>query len=302
MSLPTWQEVAVCGPEAGDSCYRLNLQSQFCCCLVAQSCGLSAVPWTEACQTTLSMGFPRQESWSGLPFPSPQSQFTQHMVGITIFHLRITHLSLLVSKWKMMLCLWRDRKYVQLKNMSYPLKQFICSCHLLNVFSVLFSFLSESGCKCPHLPSPNFSFAYRAECWYLCLLCPHWCASLPHPWCYISLGGCDIPAVSRALFCPYGAAIHYRNPCLRTCGFSETCSHGFCWLPGWGASSVQMAHLHLAHSSSSGHGPDQIELFSGYFTCESMLFCGRIRRGSCSQEGRKPRVAREWRVPGFSCL
>ena len=114
MSLPTWQEVAVCGPEAGDSCYRLNLQSQFCCCLVAQSCGLSAVPWTEACQTTLSMGFPRQECWSGLPFPSPKSQFTQHMVGITIFHLRITHLSLLVSKWKMMLCLWRDRKYVQL--------------------------------------------------------------------------------------------------------------------------------------------------------------------------------------------
>lgn len=23
-----------------------------------------------------------------------------------------------------------------------------------------FSFLSESGCKCPHLPSPNFSFPY----------------------------------------------------------------------------------------------------------------------------------------------
>ena len=24
-----------------------------------------------ACQTPLSMGFPRQEYWSGLPFPSP---------------------------------------------------------------------------------------------------------------------------------------------------------------------------------------------------------------------------------------
>ena len=30
-----------------------------CCCLVPQSC------------PTLSMGFPRQENWSGLPFPSP---------------------------------------------------------------------------------------------------------------------------------------------------------------------------------------------------------------------------------------
>ena len=28
-------------------------------------------PWTVAHQAPLSMGFPRQESWSGLPFPSP---------------------------------------------------------------------------------------------------------------------------------------------------------------------------------------------------------------------------------------
>ena len=28
------------------------------------------VPWTVACQTPLSMGFPRQE-WSGLPFLPP---------------------------------------------------------------------------------------------------------------------------------------------------------------------------------------------------------------------------------------
>ena len=28
-------------------------------------------PWTIACQAPLSMGFPRQEYWSGLPFPSP---------------------------------------------------------------------------------------------------------------------------------------------------------------------------------------------------------------------------------------
>ena len=28
-------------------------------------------PWTVACQAPLSVGFPRQEYWSGLPFPSP---------------------------------------------------------------------------------------------------------------------------------------------------------------------------------------------------------------------------------------
>ena len=28
-------------------------------------------PWTRACQTPLSIGFLRQEYWSGMPFPSP---------------------------------------------------------------------------------------------------------------------------------------------------------------------------------------------------------------------------------------
>ena len=32
---------------------------------------LSATPWTVAHQTSLSMGFPRQEYWRGLPFPTP---------------------------------------------------------------------------------------------------------------------------------------------------------------------------------------------------------------------------------------
>ena len=32
---------------------------------------LFATPWTVAHQDPLSVGFPRQEFWSGLPFPSP---------------------------------------------------------------------------------------------------------------------------------------------------------------------------------------------------------------------------------------
>ena len=32
----------------------------------------SATPWTVASQASLSLGFPRQEYWSGLPFPSPE--------------------------------------------------------------------------------------------------------------------------------------------------------------------------------------------------------------------------------------
>ena len=41
------------------------------CVLVAKSYPALATPWTVARQAPLSMGFPRQEYWSGLPFPSP---------------------------------------------------------------------------------------------------------------------------------------------------------------------------------------------------------------------------------------
>ena len=33
---------------------------------------LFAIPWTIACHAPLSMGFPSQEYWSGLPFPFPR--------------------------------------------------------------------------------------------------------------------------------------------------------------------------------------------------------------------------------------
>ena len=40
-------------------------------CLLSQPVQLFATLWTVACQAPLSMGFPRQEYWRGLPFPSP---------------------------------------------------------------------------------------------------------------------------------------------------------------------------------------------------------------------------------------
>ena len=40
--------------------------------LVAKLCPTLATPPTVAHQAPLSMGFPRQEYWSGLPFPFPE--------------------------------------------------------------------------------------------------------------------------------------------------------------------------------------------------------------------------------------
>ena len=43
----------------------------FSCVYVLSCVQLSATLWTVACQAPLFMGFPRQEYWSGLPFPPP---------------------------------------------------------------------------------------------------------------------------------------------------------------------------------------------------------------------------------------
>ena len=55
--------MSLCG-EGGYECESCGLVSMSCLILFA-------TPWTVACQASLSMGFPWQEYWSGLPFPSP---------------------------------------------------------------------------------------------------------------------------------------------------------------------------------------------------------------------------------------
>ena len=46
------------------------LSSYSCSCLVAESCLSLVTLWSVARQAPLSMGFSRQEYWSGLPLPS----------------------------------------------------------------------------------------------------------------------------------------------------------------------------------------------------------------------------------------
>ena len=47
-------------------CMKVKSESE-----VAQSVQLLATPWTTAYQAPPSMGFSRQEYWSGVPLPSP---------------------------------------------------------------------------------------------------------------------------------------------------------------------------------------------------------------------------------------
>ena len=52
----------------------MNMCVCVCVCVCVLSCSVmsdSATPWTIACQALLSMGFSRQECWSGLLFSTP---------------------------------------------------------------------------------------------------------------------------------------------------------------------------------------------------------------------------------------
>ena len=52
--------------------YSVVMVSACSCCSVSLShVRLFAAPWTVALQVPLSMEFPKQDYWSGLPFPSP---------------------------------------------------------------------------------------------------------------------------------------------------------------------------------------------------------------------------------------
>ena len=56
----------ICAPTTFSCAFQCGLYCSLLTCVL-----LVLNPWTGARQAPLSMGFPRQEYWSGLPFPSP---------------------------------------------------------------------------------------------------------------------------------------------------------------------------------------------------------------------------------------
>ena len=54
-----------------DSLFSFLLTISVCVCVCVSMCSVFPTLWTVAHQDPLSMGFPRQEYWIGLPFPCP---------------------------------------------------------------------------------------------------------------------------------------------------------------------------------------------------------------------------------------
>ena len=72
---------------------------------VAKSCLTLGIPWTAAHWAPLSMGFSRQECWSGLPCPPPGDRFRcpipSSVFSVVLVPLRRINLSLIsISQWR----------------------------------------------------------------------------------------------------------------------------------------------------------------------------------------------------------
>ena len=70
------------------------------CCLVCQSCPILCNSRTVAHQASLSMGFPRQQFWSGLTFPSPGIFLTQGSNPRLLCLLQYRRILYLLSHWE----------------------------------------------------------------------------------------------------------------------------------------------------------------------------------------------------------
>ena len=136
-----------------------------CSCLVSTSCPtLFANPWTVARQSPLSKGFPRQEYWSGLPYPYlgeiPNSEMNPGMELISCIDRQILYQKP---------CMQLQRS----KSVRFKVLQRI-SC------IILFSFPSLLALSCLLFPSP-FSGSPSDPSPITHILWHPSFSSLPHP-------------------------------------------------------------------------------------------------------------------------
>ena len=108
----------------------LYYKRKLCCCLVTSSCPTLLWPLgLYVAHQTLSMGFPRQEYWSGQPFPSPGYLLT-HAPNLCLLH------------YREILCCWATRE-IQ-KQISLPFSH-----------SITLTLCDPMDCSTPRLPCPS---------------------------------------------------------------------------------------------------------------------------------------------------
>ena len=86
----------------------IMMYMSLCSALIIKSCPTLVTPWTVARQAPLSMGFSRQEHWSGLSFPSPEDLPNP---GIEPRSPALQADSLLTELWEKPICLSIAKEY-----------------------------------------------------------------------------------------------------------------------------------------------------------------------------------------------
>ena len=97
-------------------------------------------PWTVAHQAPLSIGFPRQEYWSGLPFPSPGDLPNPKIEPVSLMSPALAGGFLITSATFMTV---GRKKYFSVKG-RFP-KEMICFFMFVFFFSVPFCFFSREN-------------------------------------------------------------------------------------------------------------------------------------------------------------
>ena len=75
----------------------------------------SVTPWTAAFQAPPSMGFSRQEYWSGVPLPSPRREW-QDILKVTTYNQITVPSKDLIQIWRRNLKLYRQAKAERIKH------------------------------------------------------------------------------------------------------------------------------------------------------------------------------------------
>ena len=120
----------------------------------------SATPWTVAHQAPLSIGFSRQEYWSGLPCPSPDDLPTPGIESASLMSPASAG-GLFTSSTTQEACILRAEKMVLLALLS----------RLLQVYSHSNCVINWSFCPIPQLPrciSPCLPHPHLTYCFFSC--------------------------------------------------------------------------------------------------------------------------------------
>ena len=123
--------------------------------LVAKLCSTPVTLWTVSCQAPLSIGFSRQEYWSGLPFPSPGDLPNP---GIKPRSLALQADSLKTELWEKLVNLFTHKQILSVVSLTLPF--------LLYSFSVN-SLSCVQSSKSHSLPHEHFplSASVCSPCW-----------------------------------------------------------------------------------------------------------------------------------------